>query len=243
MTDFLSPLDTQRFGFNIARIDDISLLLTTGFISSLRDSNIRLVITRTSIEELDKVNRAADLGFRIMDVQSVWRSTLPSTPIHQNPDLIIESATAADVPAFHAIAAKAFDGYGHYFADPRLDRSRCREIYPDWAVKTLADPNVADEVVVARLNKHTAGFLSLKIREQNGTRYAAGVMGAVAEAFRGRHIFQAILCHAISWQQEKQLSWTQHNVLTANIPVNRAMANCGFRPAGACVTLHGWIDR
>jgi hypothetical protein len=243
MTAFLSSQDTKRFGFNIARIDDISVLLRTGFISSLRNDDVRLVIARTAIENLDKINLLIDNGFRIMDIQSVWRSTRQAAPIHQNPQLVLSSGAAADVPAFRKIAATAFDGYGHYFADPRLDRSRCREIYPDWAARTLTDPNVADEVVVARLNGETAGFLSLKIAEEDGIRYVAGVMGAIAEEFREQGIFQAILCRALEWQRENHLSWTQHHVLTANIPVNRAMAKGGFRPAGACVTLHGWIDR
>jgi hypothetical protein len=244
MTDFLSHIDSQRFGFNIARIDDVSLLLMPGFITSLQKKDIRLVITRTGIENLASVNQLADRGFRIMDIQSVWRSTHRHGP--DNPDKIkdlsIGFATAADVPAFREIAAGSFEGYGHYFADPRLDRTRCREIYPDWAARTLTDPNAADEVIVARLDGKTAGFLSLKIHEKHGNRFAACVMGAVAEAFRGRHIFQAILGGALKWQQQHRLGWTQYNALTGNIPVSRALASCGFRPAEACVTLHGWTD-
>ena len=245
MTDFLSHIDSRRFGFNIARVDDVSLLLTKGFITSLREKDIRLVITRTGIENLASVNLLADRGFRIMDIQSVWRSTHRHCP--DNPDelkdLSIGFATAADVPAFREIAAGSFEGYGHYFADPRLNRTRCREIYPDWAATTLTDPDVADKVIAARVNDKTAGFLSLKIHKNNGDCYVAGVIGAVANEFRGKNIFKTILHHALVWQQENQLSWTQHNVLTSNIPVNRALASCGFRPAAACVTLHGWIDQ
>ncbi len=251
MTDYLSPLDSHRFGFNIARIDDVSLLLSTGFITSLRDQDIRLVITRTPIGNLGNINLLSGKGFQLMDVQSVWHSGPQSATTHYNPidnpkntpHLLIGPATAADVPAVREIAAKAFDGYGHYFADQRLDRSRCREIYPDWAARTLTNPDTADVVFVARLHGRIAGFLSLKIGEQNGSRYAAGVMGAIAEEFRGRHLFQALVRRSLVWQEENQLSWTQHNVLTPNIPVNRAFASCGFRPAGAYITLHGWIDR
>lgn len=245
MTDYISQIDTRRFGFRIARINDAGRLTTTGFIRSLKEQGIALIITRVDSENLPAINALEDAGFRIKDIQCTWRHTAgqPINDQYLNPDIIIRPAITADIPRVVNIAQHAFDQYGHYFADQRLDKDRCREIYPEWAASSITDKKTADQSFVAVHNENIAGFLSIKIEEKDGVKYSAGVLGAVSEDGRGQNIFASLVITALRWGQAIAPAWQEHNSLAVNYPVNRVFTKVGFRQASSSVTLHGWLDR
>jgi hypothetical protein len=245
MTNYISQIDTLRFGYKIARINDTPKLMTTTFIQSLKKQNIALVITRINSENLEEVHALEDIGFRIMDIQYIWRHSIEQSINDQylNTDVTIRPAITDDIPAFRAIAADAFDLYGHYFADKRLDKDRCREIYPDWAASVITDKTMADHTLAAVHNDKIAGFLSIKIVEKDGKKYSAGVIGAVSENCRGQNIFASLAIEGLRWGQENENSWQEHYTLAINYPVNRVFSKVGFRQVGSFITLHGWLDR
>jgi hypothetical protein len=245
MKSHINQLDTKRFGFNIARVDQAGDLLTTDLIPALKSQNVALIITRTDSEKLDEINALEDMGFRIKDIQSTWRhfNGQAIDDKYLNPDVRIRQASGEDILPFRRIAQNAFGNYGHYFADTRLDKDRCGEIYPDWAERTLTDKGAADKVLVAAHGNKIAGFLSIKIHEKEGTKYAAGIMGAVSEEFRGRNIFASLVINGLIWGQENNLSWQEHNALVVNYPVNRVFSKLGFQQVQSFITLHGWLDR
>jgi hypothetical protein len=256
MKSHINQLDTKRFGFNIARVDQAGDLLTGELIPALKSQNVALIITRTDGEKLDEINALEDMGFRIKDIQSTWRLhpagqriDQPST-LHQ-PSTHIRQATPDDIPSLRRIAATAFDNYGHYFADNRLDKDHCREIYPDWAARTLTDPTVADIVFVATTGNattgiatagnHIAGFLALKIEKQEQSKYATVAIGAVAAEFRRQNIYSTLVIASLAWCQANNLSWQEHQVLAVNYPVIRVLTKLDFRQVRSFVTLHCWL--
>jgi len=244
MIDYISQIDTQRFGFKIARINDAARLMTAGFIPSLKEQGIALIIARIDSENLPAINALEDAGFRIKDIQTTWRHTAgePINDKHFNSDIIIRPATTADIPAVTAIAQQAFDRYGHYFADQRLDKDRCREIYPQWAALSITDKKTADQMLVAVHNEKIAGFASIKIVEKDGEKYSAGGIGAVSEESRGQNICPSLVIAALRWGQEKVPTWQEYDSLAINYPINRVFTKVGFRQSGSSVTLHGWLD-
>ena len=63
------------------------------------------------------------------------------------------------------VAAASFrDYFGHYHADPRLDRAKCDETYASWAERSCVDEAVASGVLVAEHGGRVAGFLTLQAR-------------------------------------------------------------------------------
>lgn len=246
MKSHISQLDTQRFGFNITRVDNTADLLTTGLIPSLKMQGVSLIITRVDSERLDEINALEDLGFRIKDIQSTWTSRPVNPDAHNqyiNPRIHIRQASPKDILPLRQIAAFAFDDYGHYFADSFLDRNRCAEIYPDWTERTITDPVVADTVFVAATHTEIAGFIALKKIEQEGITYATVVIGAVAAAFRRQNIYSTLIITGLAWGREQHLHWQEHQVLAVNYPVNRVLTKLGFLQVRSFVTLHGWLDR
>lgn len=245
MIDYISQIDTQRFGFQIARINDAATLTSSGFIRSLKEQGIVLVIARIDSENLPAINALEDAGFRIKDIQCTWRHTTgePVNDQYLNSDIIIRPAVTADIPSVTSIAHHAFDHYGHYFADQRLDTDQCREIYPEWAASSITDKKTADQSFVAVHNENIAGFLALKILEKDGEKYSAGVLGAVSEDSRGQNIFASLVIAALRWGQATVPTWQEHNSLAVNYAVNRVFTKIGFRQSGSSVTMHCWLDR
>jgi GNAT superfamily N-acetyltransferase len=245
MTAHISQIDTQRFGFGIARIDDPVILRSPDTIPALKQQHVRLIITRIHSSRLEVVNALEDLGFRIKDMQVTWRSSPGQPPWLPPPDprFRIRNAIPADSNAFRIIAGNAFDNYGHYFADQRLDREVCRLIYPDWAARTLAESIAAQhKIFVATAGEEVTGFAAFQLAGGIGDRHAACIIGAVAPAWQGQQIYSSLIAAAGSWVTHTGLAWQEHNTLTTNYPVNNVLARLGFRQVQAFMTLHCWLD-
>ena len=245
MTNFISPLDSQRFGYTIAKVNEASHFQKKDFLPSLKEQGVQLIISRINSEHIHDINLLEDIGFRVKDMQVTYsfdliRQQIP--PANTDPAILLREAGENDIPALSVIARESFNNYGHYFANDRLDKARCREIYPDWLSRSILDRQVADKVFLGEYNGQPAGFLSFKIYETNGSKYAAGVQGAVAQHFRGKNIFSALTLKGLLWGREAGLSSEEHNVHTVNYPVNRVFSKSGFAPTRAFTTLHYWTD-
>ena len=245
MTNFISPLDSLRFGYTIAKVNEASHFREKDFLTSLKEQGVQLIISRIDSTLTEDINLLEDIGFRVKDMQVTYSFDLTRqqiNPANADPAVLLREAGENDIPALSLIAAESFDNYGHYFANARLDKTRCREIYPDWLRRSILDRQVADKVFVAEYNRQPAGFLSFKVHETGGSKYAAGVQGAVAQQFRGHHIFSALTVKGLLWGKETGLAREEHNVHTVNYPVNRVFSKLGFSPARAFTTLHYWTD-
>jgi RimJ/RimL family protein N-acetyltransferase len=241
--DFLSPLDSARFGFAVAKVDDF----TSGIdflLNQFRANSVKLVISRIPSADISLLNELEDRGFRIKDTQLTYRYSLANGTTQasiETKDFRVRKFDPRDTDALVHVAQESFSGYGHYAADPKLDPVKCAEIYEDWARNTCRDPKVADHIVVAERDGALIGYLSFKIKSAGKEKYAAGGMGAVSNEHRSLGVFSAVVRAGLRWGQEIGLSWEEHNVIAANLPVNHAFIRCGFRPSHSVVTLHAWL--
>lgn len=244
MNSSISELDSKRFGFKIAKIEDFGSSPEM-VLEDIRNEGVKLIITRIDCEQIELINKLEQLGFRIMDFQLNYKYELKNY-VENKDDFISEftvrNATPSDIESLKKIATESFYQYGHYFADTRLDKIKCTEIYVDWIVRSVENKEVADIVFVAEMNHVIAGFLSFKIKKDN-VLYAAGVQGAVSEKFRNRNVFKNLIIQGLKWGYGLNLNWEEHNVLLTNYPVNRSFIKTGFIPVKSYVTLHGWIDK
>jgi hypothetical protein len=245
VTNFISPLDSLRFGYTIAKVNEAAHFKKKDFLPLLKEQGVQLIISRINSERIDDINLLEDIGFRVKDMQVTYSfdfTRQPINPVHTDPAVLLREAGENDIPALSAIAGESFDNYGHYFNNARLDKTRCREIYPDWLRRSILDPQVADKVFMAEYKQQPAGFLSFKVYETGALKYAVGVQGAVAQNFRGKNIFSALTVKGLLWGKETSLIREEHNVHTANYPVNRVFSKLGFSPIRAFTTLHYWTD-
>jgi len=152
VTDFISPEDSLRFGFNIAKVNEVGNFRKKDFLPLLKKQGVQLIISRVNSAHIDDLNFLEDIGFRIKDMQLTYKFDLDRQKINPGiayPDIVVREASPVDIPSLCVISEQSFDNYGHYFADQRLDKRRCREIYSDWTRRSVLDTEVADKVFVA----------------------------------------------------------------------------------------------
>jgi ribosomal protein S18 acetylase RimI-like enzyme len=241
--DFLSPLDSARFGFGVAKVDDFSSGIDA-LLDQFRANSVKLVLSRVPSDNIPLINELEDRGFRIKDTQLTYRYSLGSglvQPRADSDDFRIRKFEPSDTEALVRVARESFSGYGHYAADSKLDAVKCAEIYEDWARNTCRDPKVADYIIIAERKGALIGYLSFKVKSAGEEKYAAGGMGAVSNEHRSLGAFSAIVRAGLAWGQKIGLAWEEHNVIAANLPVNHAFIRCGFKPSHSVVTLHGWL--
>lgn len=239
---YISTLDSARFGFPIAKLSPVDAA-RPDVLQQLAAAGVKLAIARVPTADVQAVNALEALGFRMKDVQVTHRFDLARFDgvVVQPSQGDIRDLRPSDVEQVVRVAAESFTGYGHYAADDRLDRTRCRDAYSDWARRSCEVPGLADKVIVAEREGTIGGFLTLKVFEQDGRRYAAGGIGAVSPAYRGHRVFAAIVSRGLQWGASIGLAWEEHNALVTNYPVNASFAGLGFRIADSTVTLHAWL--
>jgi hypothetical protein len=242
-TKYISKLDSERFGFNIAKINAVEGLTLQTF-DEIKVQDIKLIIARVNAKSIDDLNKLEGLGFNIKDIQTTYRYFLKELNFNgytNNPNLLVRDFRKEDIKKLMSITEESFNGYGHYFADKNLDHEKCLEIYKDWTFRSCNDINVADKVFVAEVNGQVAGFLSFKIFNTSEGRFAAGGLGAVKKEFRNQDVFRGITKCGLLWGKELDLEWEEHNVLVNNFSVNNSFSKIGFKVYKSFITLHKWL--
>ncbi|ASQ46456.1 TDP-fucosamine acetyltransferase [Legionella clemsonensis] len=244
MSKFLSEIDKKRFGFNIAKINEWDTS-PAKLIQQLRNDNIKLVISRLPTENVTLINELESLGFQLKDTQLTYRFDLSRIFFDsvEIPDkLEMREIVEADLPLAAKLAKNSFKGYGHYANNKQLDQSKIEEIYEDWVVNSFNNPDFADKFLVIASGEDIAGFLTFKLINQNGKKYAKGGIGAVSEVYRNQGIFKLLNKGGLLWGKTLGLDWIEHNALSTNYSVGRVFTSLGFYNAASYVTLHCWLE-
>jgi hypothetical protein len=234
-----SILDSERFGFNIAKINIFDNPIKE-LLNELKVNNYKLILSKVNASDIKLINDLESNGFILKDIQVTYKYDLSKPlPVALPEDFKIRQAKISDKNALYEIAKKSFENYGHYAKDEKLDPEKCREIYGDWIVRSF-DKNVADNILVADINGNIGGFLSHKIYN-NDFKYAAGGIGAVDANYRNRDIFKSVTIFGLNWALENNCKWVEHNVLITNTPVNRSFGKLGFKISNSFITFHKWL--
>lgn len=242
--NYISIIDSNRFGYNVAKIDKFGSS-PEEILSFLKCNNVRLVLCKVPLEELSLINKLESLNFTIKDIQVTYKYDLEKYENKNDKfssDIIVRDFNKNDISILQEIASDSFKNYGHYANDKKLDINKCNQIYSDWIARSCEDKNVADKVFVAEYNNEIAGFLSFKIHNKDSNKYAAGGIGAVAKKFRNINTFKALSIEGLNWGKKTGLDWVEHNVLIDNYPVNRSFIKTGFYTYKSFVTMHNWIE-
>lgn len=240
---FESKLDTNRFGYKIAKINDAEFLSQLD-INAFKENGFELLIARASCTHIPLINALEHKGFLLRDTQLTYKFDLQRQPIPsevKNQDLKYRLATENDLEKLKEIAAEAFVGYGHYFANEKLSKEKALGVYIDWTERSFYDRNIADIFFLAEKNDEICGYLSFKTKETENGPISFGGIGAVNHLFRGQNVFPSLAIHGLEWGKNENHLWQEHNVLTTNLSVNRAFSKIGFSIYKSDITLHRWL--
>lgn len=246
--EIFSKIDSNRFGIKVGKVTEefFKSKSVDKMLEYFWQENYELILARIDFKSLHLINELEKNGFTIKDAQTTLYYDLKNKVHADLPEKFsqfeIREFKSSDTETFVELAKQCFDGYGHYFADERLNHKDCLDTYGDWAYNTCTNPDVADKIFVADLNGEVIGYLSFKVHEKDGKKYAAGGMGAVNPKYRSLSVFRDITIAGLEWGIDIGLDWEEHNVLPDNFPVNKSFIKLGFKPKSFVVTLHGWID-
>jgi len=242
--DYISELDSVRFGFKVARLDDI----TEDFkdtILELNKLNVKLIIIRINSTEIQTINELEHYGFRLKDTQMLLKHELEHFyQIQQNTlnelGLSFREAKTEEAKKIAQLAGKSFDGYGHYGENKQLPKNKIAEIYYDWAYRSCLDKTVADKVIVAEIENEIVGFTSIKYHQNSEQPFSFLNVGAIDNKHRNKGIFRLLINQCLISSKEDNMGWADTKIRTVNIPVNRSLNNLGFKFNGSEHTLHYW---
>ena len=235
----LFPVDEARFGIKSARstattVDDLKII--ENFCST---EQVIFNVLRTDTRNISLIQGIENCGYRLMDTLVFYRVNLP-LPILSNDDkgVTFRIANHRDTESILKVAAEAFTGYfGHYHADPRLEKSKCDEGYVDWARKCLTDKSAAEAVLIVEYYGELAGFVTLKLVGESDSEI---VVGGISRKFQGRGYYRRLLEESCRWFANQNRETTTVSTQIINMPVQRVWQKLGFEIHHSVYTFHKW---
>lgn len=242
MENFISKLDTDRFGFMVAKISD-NVENPTEIVRELKKISTKLIIARIDMRNMKLINQLENLGFTYKDAQVTFSFDLKKAlPVNTYKEFALTSYNRRHLSQIIEMTKNSFKGYGHYFADDKLDKDSCLEIYVDWIKRCCENKDVADNIVVAEKSNSAIGYLALKSKEKRNEQYLAGVIGAVAPEYRKMGVFQAINVESLYLAKKLNLNSVENNVLMTNYPVMKTYTSLAYRIIRSEITMHYWYE-
>jgi ribosomal protein S18 acetylase RimI-like enzyme len=237
----LSSIDQERFGIVTARDGEVTLSTLEPDLAFCRARGVQLLIARCRTEELEVAQALEAAGGQLMDTLVYYGSRLDCPGPDDQKVVQVRRLQADDAPAVSRVAAQAFGGYfGHYHADPRLDRAKADEAYASWAARSCSDPSAADTVLVAERAGHVVGFLTLQRRGRNEQEV---ILNAVEPAAQRHGIYKALMVEAMRSARADGAALLSISTQITNLAVQKVWSRLGFEPSRSYYTFHLWLDQ
>jgi ribosomal protein S18 acetylase RimI-like enzyme len=234
-----SEIDSQRFGIRVARaqVGGKNLPQIVDFCVA---EQIKLLIARCATKDLRTVQEMESRDFLLMDTLVYYsfdlsKRTIPSDATKAH----VRKFARRDTAQVETVAGAAFEGYyGHYHADPRLDRRKCDEGYVSWAVRSCTSKQVATEVLVAEIDKKIIGFLTLRL---NGPKEMEGLLFGVAPEGQGIGVGRSLMVNGLELCKKRHVKRMLISTQVTNVAVQKVWCRVGFEPSHSYYTLHKWF--
>ncbi len=238
-TAAFSEVDSDRFGVRVARANVVADNLPH-VLEYCATEQINLLIARCPTSELRTAQEMEAAGFLLMDTLVYYSFDLVRRVIpDDSPRVRVRKILPGDEAEVQRVAAEAFQGYyGHYHADPKLDRSKCDEGYVSWAVRSCTLKQVATEVLVAERDNKIVGFATLRL---NNSEEGEGVLFGVAPEAQGIGIYRSFMVSGMQWCKEQQAKRMVVSTQVTNVAVQKVWCRVGFEPAHSYYTFHKWF--
>jgi GNAT superfamily N-acetyltransferase len=237
----LSTLDEERFGIRTARTSSVTLDNLPEILIFCREEYVSFLIARCPVDDLGAAQAMERAGFGLMDTLIYYRYDLHANPVPTTQkEIHVRPVAIGEEEIIKQVAAESFRGYfGHYHADPRLDRRQCDAVYVSWAYRSCVSRDVADELLVAEHEGDIRGFVTLKVMDSDE---ADGGLLAVTPSAQGTGFAQTLMVGALEWCQMRSLRRMLISTQITNLASQKVWVRIGFEPSHAYYTFHKWFD-
>lgn len=236
----LSAIDSERFDIVVARAHSVTPENLQAILDHCAANQVKMLIARCDINDIRSVHAMEQSGFLLMDTLLYYRRDLYKTPIPTHQGYNVRAVTANDQDQVRLTAAEAFrDYFGHYHADPRLDRLKCDEIYSSWAERAVQDRAVADEVLVADREGEILGLAVLRL---NNAKEADALLFAVAPRAQRQGVYRSLLSSCLQWALSQGREQLVSSTQITNVASQKSWTRVGFEFSHAFYTFHKWFD-
>ncbi len=234
-----SEIDSAHFGIRVARASGVDVDDLPEVMHFCAVNRIDLLIARCAATHTSAAQAMEKHGFLLMDTLVYYKADLVKRPLPPaSATLQIRALQPGDESQVQNIAAGAFKAYfGHYHADPRLDRRKCDEAYQSWALRSCK--GAADEVLVAEQHGEVRGFATLRL---NSPEEGEGVLVAVAPKAQGRGICPALMVNSMHWCKERGAQRMIISTQVTNISMQKVWCRVGLEPSYSYYTFHKWFS-
>lgn len=237
----LSKWDSEHFGIKIGRYSAHTLEDICSDIKQAKTDGYELLIARIPTDCLDIVNKLERHGFRVKDTLVRYRISLEDINfLERNVGLKIRTAAFDDIDILKEIASKTFKNYmGHFHADESLSKEKCDELYIKWAVNSITDKKIADEVLIAENDTYMLGFAAMKVvlHEESDV-----VLTGTASEARHRGVYSELMKEAINRSKTKKLKYISTGTQVNNYIVQNVWMKLGAKIFDSYYTLHLWLE-
>ena len=242
MYKLISNLDTERFGFTVAKISN-NIEKPDFIVKELKKMSTKLIIARVDFNNIKLINQLERIGFLYKDAQVTFNFDLQDRlPQKAHNDFNLTNFCNRHFPDIVEMTKSSFKNYGHYFADEKLNKEKCLEIYVDWIKRCCREKEVADTIIVAEKENIAIGYLALKTKNSDNEIYASGVIGAVSPKHRKMGVFHAINVESLYLSKNLNLNRVENNVLITNYPVIKTYTSLSYKIIKSEITMHYWCE-
>lgn len=236
----LSAIDRERFGIVVARDPAFTTATLGDTLRFCRERAVQMLVGRCAAEDLAAAQAMEEAGGRLMDTLVYWSRPLDRPLPPEGPPATVRPLRPGEAPEVARVAAGAFRNYfGHYHADPRLDRARADEAYMSWAERSCTEPTVASKVLVAEHEGRIGGFLTLLPR---GADELEIVLNGVDPALQRHGIYRGLVLGALHEARAARVRALVVSTQLINLGVQKTWARLGFELSRSYLTFHLWFD-
>jgi hypothetical protein len=251
--------DTQHFGVKMARIGhlissgsfehelSVKDRLLSAILEFCKKEEIVFISVKPNVRDLSSVHCLEGRRFRLMSTYQDYlldkECYLQEVAASGQRLCINRPFEQRDLSHILSLAKGSFR-ITHFYADGRLPRSRCDDLYVEWARKSCE--GFVREVMVIEVDGHVAGLATFDIDESfsrfMGPRLGRFILCTVSPRFRGKGVFRSHVSQAAEDYLRKV------DLIDIEIPIENWRAShpwiqIGARLVNSRHVLHRWLDK
>lgn len=238
----LSSMDQLRFGpvtakARITRGDSVAQL-----IAEACGMHAELLIVRLPTADISLVQELEKAGAILTDTLIYYeKKRVEKYEVELPLGFSTCQGTADDADLLERTAGEAFkDYFGHYHADPLLDRRDSDAVYSSWARNSCIGNEIADAVILIKAQEEIAAFATMK---RIGESECEGVLFGVSPKYRNNGLHMALMKLVQNWGVENGVESFITSTQINNVPVQKNWCRAGLEPVKSFYTFHLWIKR